>query len=45
VKFYPRPVNPAVKERKKRIISKQDDDIAKARRANAERRGLRKIIE
>lgn len=44
VTFYPRPVNPAVKERKKRIISSQDDAIEKARRANAERRALKDII-
>lgn len=45
VKFYPRPVNPAVKERKKRVIDSQNDAINKARRANAERRALKDIIE
>lgn len=37
VKFYPRPVNLAAKERERRSISVQDDLIEKARRANAER--------
>jgi hypothetical protein len=45
VKFYPRPVNPAVKARQHRIISTQEDAITKSRRANAERRELRNIIE
>lgn len=44
VKFYPRPVNPVAKERKKRTISSQDSAIEKARRANAERRALNNII-
>lgn len=38
VKFYPRPVNPAAKARRERVISKQDDAIERSRRANAERR-------
>ena len=37
VKFYPRPVNVAAKERKRRQIAAQDDAIEKARRASAER--------
>ena len=44
VKFYPRPSNPAVKERKKRIISTLDNAINKARQANADRRALKDII-
>lgn len=31
VRFYPRPVNPAVKERKRRLLAAQDDLIEKAR--------------
>lgn len=38
VKFYPRPVNPAAKERKRRLESAQDDVIERSRRANRERR-------
>ena len=37
VKFYPRPVNAAAKERERRSIAMQDDLIEKARRASAER--------
>lgn len=33
VKFYPRPVNPALKERKRRLLAKQDDMIERARKA------------
>lgn len=40
VKFYPRPVNPAVKERQRRMERIQDDKIEQARRANMERRGI-----
>lgn len=40
VKFYPRPVNPAVKERQRRMERMQDDKIEQARRANMERRGI-----
>lgn len=40
VKFYPRPVNPAAKARKKFVISSQDDAIEAARKANMVRRGL-----
>lgn len=40
VKFYPRPVNPAVKERHRRMERIQDDKIEQARRANKERRGI-----
>lgn len=40
VKFYPRPVNPAVRERKRRQLQAQDDLIEKARLANLERRGI-----
>lgn len=38
VKFYPRPVNPAAKERKRRGEEVQDDVIERSRRANKERR-------
>lgn len=41
VKFYPRPINPAAKERKRRMERVQDDKIEQARRANMERRGLK----
>ncbi len=44
VKFYPRPVNPAVKERQKRVIASQEDAIEKARKANALRRALKDLI-
>lgn len=37
VKFYPRPVNIAAKERERRSLAVQDDLIEKARRAAAER--------
>lgn len=40
VKFYPRPVNPAAKERKRRVEQSQVDVIERSRRANKERRGL-----
>jgi hypothetical protein len=40
VKFYPRPVNPAAKERKRRQLAAQDDVIERARLANLARRGL-----
>jgi hypothetical protein len=45
VKFYPRPVNPAAKERKSRILATQESAIDKARRANAARRALKDLIE
>jgi hypothetical protein len=35
VKFYPRPVNAALKERERRSIAMQDDLIEKARTAGA----------
>lgn len=38
VKFYPRPVNPAAKERKRRLEARQDDVIERSRQANRERR-------
>lgn len=44
VKFYPRPRNPAAKEKKRRIISGLENAIDKARKANAERRALKDII-
>ena len=40
VKFYPRPVNVAAKERKRRQLAAQDDVINRARLANLERRGI-----
>lgn len=40
VKFYPRPVNPAASERKRRQLAAQDDIIQQARLANLERRGI-----
>ncbi len=44
VKFYPRPSNPAAKERKRRIIDTQENAIEKARKANAARRALKDTI-
>lgn len=38
VKFYPRPVNVAAKERARRLEQMQDDFIERSRRANRERR-------
>lgn len=38
VKFYPRPINPAVKERERRKWNKQDDLIERSRKAHEERR-------
>lgn len=38
VKFYPRPVNMALKERNRRLESAQDDVIERSRQANRERR-------
>lgn len=38
VKFYPRPVNPALKERERRRWAQQDDLIEKSRRAFEDRR-------
>lgn len=38
VKFYPRPVNVAAKERQRRSELVQDDAIERSRRANRERR-------
>lgn len=38
VKFYPRPVNVAAKERQRRSELQQDDLIERSRRANRERR-------
>lgn len=40
VKFYPRPINPAASERKRRQLAAQDDVIQRARLANLERRGI-----
>lgn len=40
VKFYPRPVSPAAKERRRRVEALQDGSIEAARRRNAARRGL-----
>lgn len=40
VKFYPRPVNVAAKERQRRQLAAQDDVIQRARLANLERRGI-----
>lgn len=40
VKFYPRPVNKAAKERNRRQQQQQDDRIEQARLANLERRGI-----
>ena len=44
VKFYPRPQNPAAKERRRRLERIQDDRIERARRENQKRRGLTTII-
>lgn len=44
VKFYPRPANPAVKERNRRMQQVQDSRIEEARRANMERRGIKTKI-
>lgn len=40
VKFYPRPVNPAVKARKAHMEKLQEDRIEAARQASLRRRGL-----